>query len=101
MAKKYNCPILSFDSRQFFKEMSIGTAKPDKDELNQAEHFFIDSHSIDQNYTSGKFEIEALTQLDEIFKTHDTQLNVVLPSKPKMVPPQKTSLGLSEDFDKI
>lgn len=72
LAKKYNCPILSFDSRQFFKEMSIGTAKPDEDELSQAEHYFIDSHSIEQNYTSGKFELEALTQLDEIFKTHDT-----------------------------
>lgn len=76
LAKQYNCPILSFDSRQFFKEMSIGTAKPDADELSQAKHYFIDSHSIEQNYTSGKFEIEALNTLDEIFKTNDTCIAV-------------------------
>lgn len=76
LANKYNCPILSFDSRQFFKEMSIGTAKPDTSELAQAEHHFIDSHSINQNYTSGKFEIEALVELDEIFKNHDTCIAV-------------------------
>jgi tRNA dimethylallyltransferase len=76
LAKKYNCPILSFDSRQFFKEMSIGTAKPDDSELSQAEHHFIGSHSIDQNYTSGKFEVEALTKLEEIFKMHDTCIAV-------------------------
>jgi len=76
LAKKYNCPILSFDSRQFFKEMSIGTAKPNKEELSQAKHYFIDSHSIQQNYTSGKFEIEALKSLDHIFETHDTCIAV-------------------------
>ncbi len=71
LAKKYNCPILSFDSRQFYKEMSIGTAKPTDDELAQAQHYFINSHSINQNYTSGKFEIEALKKLDEIYKTNN------------------------------
>lgn len=71
LAKHYNSPILSFDSRQFYKEMSIGTAKPSDEELAQAKHYFIDSHSINQNYTSGKFEIEALKTLDEIYKTND------------------------------
>ncbi len=71
LAKKYNCPILSFDSRQFYKEMSIGTAKPTDDELAQAQHYFINSHSINQNYTSGKFEIEALKKLNEIYKTNN------------------------------
>lgn len=71
LAKKYNCPILSFDSRQFFTEMSIGTAKPNESELSQAKHYFINSHSIQQNYTSGKFEIEALKTLDKIFETND------------------------------
>jgi tRNA dimethylallyltransferase len=71
LAKKYNCPILSFDSRQFYKEMSIGTAKPTEEELSQANHYFIDSHSIKQNYTSGIFEIEALNTLEQIFKTND------------------------------
>jgi tRNA dimethylallyltransferase len=71
LAKKHNCPILSFDSRQFFEEMSIGTAKPNKQELSQAQHYFIDSHSIHQPYTSGKFETEALKKLDEIFEKND------------------------------
>lgn len=71
LAKQHNCPILSFDSRQFFREMSIGTAKPDAFELSQAKHHFIDSHSIHQLYTSGKFETEALKKLDEIFEEHD------------------------------
>ncbi len=71
VAKQYNCPILSFDSRQFYKEMSIGTAKPDQSELEQAEHFFIDSHSINQDYTSAKFELEAIEKLDEIYRQHD------------------------------
>lgn len=71
LAQKYNCPILSFDSRQFYKEMSIGTAKPSDEELAQAQHYFIDSHSINQNYTSGKFEIEALKTIDQIFETNN------------------------------
>jgi len=76
LAKKHNCPILSFDSRQFFREMSIGTAKPDTHELSQAHHYFINSHSIHQPYTSGKFETDALLQLDEIFEEHDVCIAV-------------------------
>jgi len=76
LANKHNCPILSFDSRQFFKEMSIGTAKPDTIELSQAQHYFIDSHSIHQPYTSGKFETDALKKLDKIFEEHDVCIAV-------------------------
>ena len=71
LAQHYNCPIISFDSRQFYKEMSIGTAKPSIEELNAAEHFFINSHSIQKIYTAGKFETEALAKLDEIFVKHE------------------------------
>ena len=71
LAQHYNCPITSFDSRQFYKEMSIGTAKPSIEELNAAEHFFINSHSIQKIYTAGKFETEALAKLDEIFVKHE------------------------------
>lgn len=71
LAKIFNCPILSFDSRQFYKEMSIGTAKPNDEELAQATHYFINSHSINQNYTSGKFEIEALETLYKIYNNHN------------------------------
>lgn len=76
LAKQHNCPILSFDSRQFFKEMSIGTAKPDENELSQAKHYFIDSHSIHDPYTSGKFETDALKKLDSIFEDYDVCIAV-------------------------
>jgi tRNA dimethylallyltransferase len=70
LATFLNCPILSADSRQFFKEMSIGTAKPTATELKQAQHFFIDNKSIEEDYSAGQFEKDALDVLQEIFKTH-------------------------------
>jgi len=76
LAQLYNCPILSFDSRQFYREMSIGTAKPNPKELAMAEHHFINSHSINQTYTSGKFELEALEKLEKIYQSHDVCLAV-------------------------
>jgi len=76
LAQQYKCPILSFDSRQFYKEMNIGTAKPNDHELKSAPHYFINSHSIKNVYTSGKFETEALALLDQIFSTHDTCIAV-------------------------
>jgi len=71
LAQHYNTAILSADSRQFFKEMSIGTAKPSPAELAAAKHYFIDSHSITESYNVGDFETEGLKILDELFKVHD------------------------------
>lgn len=71
LAQHFGCPILSFDSRQFYAEMSIGTAKPTPEELSQAEHHFVGSHTIEERYTAGMFETDALKKLDEIFQTHD------------------------------
>ncbi len=71
LAQHYHCPIISFDSRQFYREMSIGTAKPNAEELSQAEHHFINSHTIKERYTAGMYETEALAKLDELFQTHD------------------------------
>lgn len=71
LAQHYNTAIISADSRQFFKEMSIGTAKPDANELATAKHYFVDSHSITEDFSVGDFEREALQLLDELFKTHD------------------------------
>ncbi|MFK8038471.1 MAG: tRNA (adenosine(37)-N6)-dimethylallyltransferase MiaA [Crocinitomicaceae bacterium] len=71
LANFYNSPILSFDSRQFYQEMTIGTAKPNSEELNSAKHYFINSHQITTNYTAGKFELEALATLDKIFENND------------------------------
>jgi tRNA dimethylallyltransferase len=72
VAKHYNTVVLSADSRQFYREMSIGTAKPDADELAAVKHYFIDSHSIQENFSVGDFEKQALALLDELFKEYDT-----------------------------
>ena len=67
IAKKLHCPIVSADSRQFFKEMSIGTAKPTTSEMDGVVHYFIDSHSIAENYNVGKYEINAIELLGKLF----------------------------------
>ena len=71
LARHFNCEIISCDSRQFFKEMEIGTAVPSKEELASSPHHFIQNKSIFENYTVGDFEKEALAKLDELFKTND------------------------------
>ncbi|HWZ15302.1 MAG TPA: tRNA (adenosine(37)-N6)-dimethylallyltransferase MiaA [Mucilaginibacter sp.] len=76
LAKKYNTVILSADSRQFYREMSIGTAKPTEEELAAVKHYFINSLSITETFTVGDFEKQALTLLDELFRVHDVVLLV-------------------------
>jgi tRNA dimethylallyltransferase len=76
VANEFNTEILSADSRQFYKEMEIGTAKPDINELNAAKHHFINSHSVNQLFSTGDFEIEALKTIDQIFKDHDLAIMV-------------------------
>lgn len=71
LAKEFNCEIISCDSRQFFKEMTIGTAVPSKEELDSAPHHFIQNKSIFENYTVGDFEREAIDKLDKLYKTND------------------------------
>ncbi|AKD05414.1 tRNA delta(2)-isopentenylpyrophosphate transferase [Pontibacter korlensis] len=71
LAKHYNTAIISADSRQFFKEMRIGTAKPTADEQQGVPHHFIDSHSIQQEYNAGAFEQDVLTLLGRLFLEHD------------------------------
>lgn len=71
IAKKYNAEILSCDSRQFFKEMSIGTAVPTKKELEEVKHHFIQNISIEQEYSVGKFELDALKKINEIHNTNE------------------------------
>ena len=67
LAQHFNCDILSCDSRQFFKEMTIGTAVPNKEELASVKHHFIQNKSIFDTYTVGDFEKEAIAKLDELF----------------------------------
>ena len=71
LANYFKCEIISCDSRQFFKEMTIGTAVPSKSELETVKHHFIQTKSIFENYTVGDFEKEAITKLDELFLTND------------------------------
>lgn len=71
LAQHFNCEIISCDSRQFYKEMTIGTAVPSELELSSANHHFIHNKSIFDNYNVGDFEKEALSKLDELFKTND------------------------------
>jgi len=71
IAKKYNTDIISCDSRQFYKEMTIGTAVPSIDELAQVKHHFIQNLSIEQNYSVGKFELDALKKIKELHQKKD------------------------------
>jgi len=71
LALSLGSPVISCDSRQIYKELLIGTAPPSAVQLAQVKHYFIFSHSIHDNYTAGKYEIEAITLLEELFKTHD------------------------------
>ncbi len=71
LAQHFKCDIISCDSRQFFKEMQIGTAVPTTEELASAQHHFIQNRSIFENYTVGDFEKEAIAKLDELFLNND------------------------------
>ncbi|MCW3083034.1 MAG: miaA [Bacteroidetes bacterium] len=76
LAQLFHTTIISADSRQFFREMSIGTAKPSPEELKKVQHYFINSHSITENYNVGKYETEAIQLLDELFTTKDIVIMV-------------------------
>lgn len=71
LAQHFNTEIISADSRQFFKEMQIGTAAPTPDELAGAKHHFIHHKSIEDDYSVGHFERDAIAKLNELFKTKD------------------------------
>ncbi len=71
LAKHFNTHILSADSRQFYKEISIGTAKPTPEEQQAAPHHFIDSLSIHDQYTAGDYERDALALLNQLFQQHN------------------------------
>ena len=73
MALKYDSPIISCDSRQIYKEMSIGTAVPSAEQLAAVQHYFIHSHTVTELYTAGKYEVEALDLINKLFdQGHET-----------------------------
>lgn len=76
LAQHFNTEIISADSRQFYKEMQIGTAAPSKNELALAKHHFIHHKSIQDRYNVGAFEKDALNCLKTLFKTHNVIIMV-------------------------
>lgn len=76
LAQHFGCAIISCDSRQFFKEMKIGTAVPNEEELKAAPHHFIQHKSIFESYNVGDFEREALLKLDKLFEKNNIQIMV-------------------------
>ena len=71
LANHYNTEIVSADSRQFYKEMTIGTAVPSKEELSAAKHHFIQNLSVTEDYSVGDFERDGLALLEKLFKLQD------------------------------
>ena len=76
LAQHFGTEIISCDSRQFFKELSIGTAVPSPYELAQAKHHFIQHKSIFEPYSVGDFERDAISLLNTLFRTHDVVVMV-------------------------
>lgn len=76
LAQHFNAPIISSDSRQFYKEMCIGTAVPTSDELSSATHHFIQNRSIHEDYSVGQFEKDVLQKLEHLF-VDNTQVIMV------------------------
>jgi tRNA dimethylallyltransferase len=76
IASYFNTEIISCDSRQFYKEMTLGTAVPEKEELAAVPHHFIQNRSVFEDYNVGAFERDALNVLDTLFKKHNTVVMV-------------------------
>jgi tRNA dimethylallyltransferase len=76
IAKQFNTQIISADSRQCFKELGIGVAKPSLEQLSATHHYFINSHSITENISAADFEQYALGAINEIFKANDVAVMV-------------------------
>lgn len=76
LAEHFRAPIISTDSRQFYRGLPIGTAQPTPDELARAEHHFIASHDLTDEINCGRYEVMALERLEELFRAHDTVIAV-------------------------
>ena len=76
ISKHIDAPIISADSRQFFKEMRIGTAAPTPQQLSLASHHFVGHKSITERYSCGMFEMDALELLSKIFENHPSAILV-------------------------
>ncbi|MBR5736041.1 MAG: tRNA (adenosine(37)-N6)-dimethylallyltransferase MiaA [Bacteroidales bacterium] len=72
LAESLGTEIVNCDSRQIFKEMSIGVARPSVEELSRVRHHFIACRSVTEPYTAGMFELDAMALLEELFRKYDT-----------------------------
>lgn len=71
VAERLECPIISCDSRQIYRELPIGTAAPTADEQARVRHYMVGTHSLTEDYNAGMFERDALALLDELFREHE------------------------------
>jgi len=71
LAKHFQSEIISADSKQIFREMTIGTAVPTKEELSEVTHHFIHSHSITENYNASRYETEAIELIEKLFASNN------------------------------
>lgn len=76
LARHYSAPIISTDSRQFYRGIPIGTAQPTESELNEIEHHFIACRELEDDYNAGAYEIDALELLSRLFEQHQTVIAV-------------------------
>jgi len=76
LAKKLNTEIISCDSRQFYKELKIGSAPPSKEQLQKIKHHFIQHLSIKENYNIGRFEEDSIKKISSLFKIYDNLILV-------------------------
>ena len=76
LAERFAAPVISTDSRQIYRDLPIGTAQPDAAQLQRAEHHFIATHAIDEEFNCGAYEQAALALLDELFTQHPTVIAV-------------------------
>ncbi|MDC1063316.1 tRNA (adenosine(37)-N6)-dimethylallyltransferase MiaA [Flavobacteriales bacterium] len=76
LAKKLNTEIISCDSRQFYKELKIGAAPPNKEQLQKIKHHFIQHLSIKENYNIGRFEEDSIKKISTLFKIYDNLILV-------------------------
>jgi len=74
LAQELNTEIISADSRQFYKEMTIGTAKPTDSELEKVKHYFINTHTVAAEYNAGDYENEALSVINNVFEKNITAI---------------------------
>lgn len=72
LARAAGCPVVSCDSRQVYREMRIGTARPTDEQLAAVRHYFVADRSVTEPFTAGQFEVEALALLERLFRMHDT-----------------------------